>query len=141
MLPKNSLQSTTEAPKSVNVLQEVEAIEGDVDLQQRLILSPLSYFKIRWDVLVMLCVIVVSIQIPFQIGFNIESEGFLSLFDIVVNAIFILDMLLLFRCAYFDSNTELFITIVLTLLFSRNTLLALNDVTEAGIVILDKLQL
>jgi hypothetical protein len=110
LLPKNSLQSTTEAPKSVNVLQEVEAIEGDVDLQQRLILSPLSYFKIRWDVLVMLCVIVVSIQIPFQIGFNIESEGFLSLFDIVVNAIFILDMLLLFRCAYFDSNTELFIT-------------------------------
>lgn len=67
-------------------LPEIEAVEDDTDLLQRAILSDTSIWKIRWDCLIMLCVLICAVEIPFQLGFNLSPADVL---DNCINYLFI----------------------------------------------------
>jgi hypothetical protein len=86
-----------------SLLPEIEAMEDDASLRSRFIFSSTDYFKVRWDVIVMLCVIICSVEIPFVIGFNVPVADYSDLFylDSLINWIFIADMFISFRSAFF----------------------------------------
>ena len=63
----------------------------------RFVLHPASYGKRAWDTLILLLVVYSAIVLPFDMAFR---PTFVSLFDHVLDALFILDIVLHFRTAY-----------------------------------------
>lgn len=97
--------SPAEEPKPSSIfLPEVEAVEDERALLARAVFSPSSFFKIRWDCLVMFCVIVCAIEIPYEIGFLNDVSTELTILNNCINFVFILDMLLTFRFGYANDN-------------------------------------
>ncbi len=105
-LKANEQIATNPAPPSF-FLPEIEAVEDDTDLLRRAIFSDTSIWKIRWDCLIMLCVIICAVEIPFQLGFNVPA---IDVLDNMINGFFIADMIVSFRTAYAPIDNDLLIT-------------------------------
>ena len=64
------------------------------------VIDPESKWKLRWDWLVLLSVVVATIYAPLSITFRIKSQGAFFVLDVLITLIFATDMVIMFRTAY-----------------------------------------
>lgn len=93
-------------------LPEVEDIESHFALFARGIVAPTTAFKIFFDCLIMIAVIISSFTIPYTLGFDIIIAQGTALWwlDTFVNYLFIVDLFVHFRVGYFDAAGNLITT-------------------------------
>jgi hypothetical protein len=69
-------------------------------------ISESSRFRLRWDLLVLLLIIVSSFLVPYQIGFIHEVRPLGSLLIYLIDAVFIADIFLNFRTTYRHQGSD-----------------------------------
>ncbi len=87
-------------------------METSLDLLARGIVNPEASAKLRWDILLVVLVVVVAIEIPLVVGFQLEVEAPSPTFylDSFTNAAFAVDVALTLRTAYLDPVTHYMVT-------------------------------
>jgi hypothetical protein len=69
------------------------------------VIKPDSKFKILWDMLLLLFIVMNIFYIPINISFNINTSGaFEYLFDLLPSWIFVAEILINFNTAYYDKG-------------------------------------
>ena len=102
--------SIPEGTTRYDVLTLEEVQEDDWSLAQRLVLRPDGTAKARWDILLTVAIVYSVISVPYLLGFEVEPEGGLAVFDIVVDVFFMLDIAVNFRTAYYEDSTRVLVT-------------------------------
>lgn len=70
-----------------------------------IVIKPDSLFKIVWDIILLIFIIINIFYIPIFISFEIKPEGvFEWLFDLLPSWIFVAEILLNFNTAYYDKG-------------------------------------
>ncbi|CAK87690.1 unnamed protein product (macronuclear) [Paramecium tetraurelia] len=70
-----------------------------------IVIKPDSKFKIIWDILLLLFIVMNIFYIPINISFNITTSGaFEYLFDLLPSWIFVAEIILNFNTAYYDKG-------------------------------------
>ena len=76
-------------------------IQGDINsLNGKLLLEPQSCFKIFWDVIIFIIILMQSVYIPLFISFEIEIEYWFLYFDIFATSCFFFDIVINFNSGY-----------------------------------------
>ena len=72
-------------------------------------MDPTDTFRLTWNLVQGMILIYVAIAVPFRIGFDIELETYTNgwWFEAVVDAFFIMDMVLNFFTGYYDEDDAL----------------------------------
>ena len=68
--------------------------------------DPRSTGRLRWDAVVVVCVLYNCLVLPFRIGFGDDEFGPLSILELGVDMMFISDIFVNFRTGYFTFDTE-----------------------------------
>ena len=68
--------------------------------------DPRSTGRLRWDAVVVVCVLYNCLVLPFRIGFGDDEFGPLSILELMVDLIFITDIFVNFRTGYFTFDRE-----------------------------------
>lgn len=90
--------------KAKNLLIFFENLYDYVSIHIKVI-KPDSYFKIIWDIILLLFIIINIFYIPIYISFEIYPNGIFEwLFDLLPSWIFIAEMVLNFNTAYYDKG-------------------------------------
>ncbi|CAD8114518.1 unnamed protein product [Paramecium sonneborni] len=90
--------------KASKLLIWIEAIYGFFAKYVKVI-KPDSLFKIIWDIILLLFIVMNIFYIPIYISFDVRSEGvFEWIFDLLPSWIFIAEILLNFNTAYYDKG-------------------------------------
>ncbi|ETV96449.1 hypothetical protein H310_10202 [Aphanomyces invadans] len=76
-----------------------------VVMPPRWMLNPESSFKIKWDVVLALCVFYTSCVVPVRISFGIDATGFFYVFECGLDFCFFVDILFSFRTGLVDPTT------------------------------------
>lgn len=86
--------------------QVVECDETLQDIRARWILDHTEPFKLWWDIVVVVCIVLSVIMVPFQLGFEhlLLDNTPIVLYDWVTNGLFIADAVLQFRTTYYDDD-------------------------------------
>ena len=71
---------------------------------------PNSGFKIAWDLVIIVLSVYNSILIPFEFAYSVESSIWFEIVDRIVDAAFIIDIIISFRSVYRDSRTDELVT-------------------------------
>lgn len=74
------------------------------------IIYPDDSFKKKWDLLIVVCLLYMSIILPFRIAFeesDDEEWGPYDIVELIMNIIFFIDIVLNFFTAYYDENENL----------------------------------
>ena len=71
---------------------------------------PNSGFKIAWDLIIIVLSVYNSILIPFEFAYSVESSIWFEIVDRIVDAAFIIDIIISFRSVYRDSRTDELVT-------------------------------
>jgi len=79
-------------------------------LEQKNLFDPEGVFKMLWDCFVGLLILYSIIIIPFRIGFQVSPSRGESMFDLIVDSLFGLDIIFNFNTSYVDPTTELVVT-------------------------------
>lgn len=66
---------------------------------------PTGHFRIGWDFISLFLIFYDIIMIPFQMGFDINVEGFILYFERFEDAFFISDLIVNFRTAFFRDGS------------------------------------
>ncbi|CAK56624.1 unnamed protein product (macronuclear) [Paramecium tetraurelia] len=85
----------------------IHCLEYGLELLSRIIIviRPDSKFKIVWDILLLLFIVMNIFYIPINISFNIQTQGvFEYLFDLLPSWIFIAEIIINFNTAYYDKG-------------------------------------
>ncbi|CAD8198939.1 unnamed protein product [Paramecium pentaurelia] len=70
-----------------------------------IVIRPDSKFKIIWDILLLLFIVMNIFYIPINISFNISTQGvFEYLFDLLPSWIFVAEIIINFNTAYYDKG-------------------------------------
>ncbi|GBG25384.1 Potassium voltage-gated channel subfamily H member 6 [Hondaea fermentalgiana] len=80
------------------------ALDEEEEPMPRYIIHPQSTNKVVWDVFVSVLIFYSVINIPFRIGFGVDSEGFAYGFDWFVDGMFGFDIILSFFTAYWHND-------------------------------------
>ena len=83
----------------------IDANEGEIDFGAKLIIVPENSLKLSWDVLGFLIIVYQAVLVPYQIGFDVKSEGDLKSIEYFVQAFFVADIFLNFNTAYYQLGT------------------------------------
>jgi len=87
------------------------ADETPWDLLKRGIIIPTLPWKMKWDMFVGAMIIFSVVVVPYRLGFDLPQTTTSQITDFTIDAIFWLDLLMSFRCAYFDEEHDLLVTI------------------------------
>ena len=68
--------------------------------------DPRSTGRLRWDAVVVVCVLYNCLVLPFRIGFGDDEFGPLSILELMVDLMFISDIFVNFRTGYFTFDRE-----------------------------------
>ena len=68
--------------------------------------DPRSTGRLRWDAVVVVCVLYNCLVLPFRIGFGDDEFGPLSVLELMVDFVFITDIFVNFRTGYFTFDRE-----------------------------------
>ncbi|QDZ21193.1 ion transport protein [Chloropicon primus] len=68
--------------------------------------DPRSTGRLRWDAVVVVCVLYNCLVLPFRIGFGDDEFGPLSVLELMVDVMFITDIFVNFRTGYFTFDRE-----------------------------------
>lgn len=58
-----------------------------------------------WEWFVLICTLYTSVVCPFEFAFIHSTRGFFYVVDIIVNVVFVMDVILTFFVPYLDKNT------------------------------------
>ncbi|KAA0160673.1 hypothetical protein FNF28_05372 [Cafeteria roenbergensis] len=83
-----------------------EAIESESSLRKRLVLHPGDPYRVRYDMLMAMLILVTLIEVPLVIGFAVEESTGLTVFDALIDAVFLIDLISAFRTAYSDEQED-----------------------------------
>lgn len=61
---------------------------------------PLTAHKMRWDMVIMLCILYSAIAVPMRLCFRAEAEGAMLAFEATMSLVFLTDLALAFNTAY-----------------------------------------
>ncbi|CAD8171955.1 unnamed protein product [Paramecium octaurelia] len=90
--------------KALKLLNSIEAIYAYFGRYVKVI-KPDSLFKIVWDILLLLFIVVNIFYIPIYISFDVRSSGvFEWFFDLLPSWVFMAEILLNFNTAYYDKG-------------------------------------
>merc|ERR1711865_660450 len=67
--------------------------------------------KVYWDLTVGAFIVFSVIMVPYRLAFQVEPSGGEEVFDIIMDLVFLMDMVLSFRTAFFNERCELVYTI------------------------------
>ncbi len=68
--------------------------------------DPRSTGRLRWDAVVVVCVLYNCLVLPFRIGFGDDEFGPLSILELMVDLMFISDIFVNFRTGFFTFDKE-----------------------------------
>ncbi|OQR89768.1 Voltage-gated Ion Channel (VIC) Superfamily [Achlya hypogyna] len=71
------------------------------------VLHPQDKFIVEWQLTVALGIVYSTIMVPYRIGFNSDPTGQGLVVDLVVDALFFVDILVSFRMAYYTAEHQL----------------------------------
>lgn len=74
--------------------------EVDTDILRRWIIPPRHRHKIKWDIFVGILIFYSCLVIPYRIGFGVEGSAETVVFDIMVDLVFLFDMIACFRTGF-----------------------------------------
>ena len=94
-----------ESKKNIITEETVEAI------LQRYVLHPKYRGKIQWDSFVGSLILYSIIVVPVQIAFSTPMQGALRWWDLTVDFVFFLDIIICFRTGYFSDEEDAVITV------------------------------
>lgn len=84
---------------------EIKQNKGKTKWLSLMIFHPESIFRLSWDVTMLLIIIYQAFTIPYFICFEEDYPINLQYFEIIVNLIFFLDILLTFNTAFYSKGT------------------------------------
>ncbi|CAD8147818.1 unnamed protein product [Paramecium pentaurelia] len=94
-------QIQNKALKLLNWIESINAFFG----KYVKVIKPDSLFKIVWDIILLLFIVVNIFYIPIYISFDVRSQGvFEWIFDLLPSWVFIAEILLNFNTAYYDKG-------------------------------------
>jgi hyperpolarization activated cyclic nucleotide-gated potassium channel 2 len=82
-------------------------------VKSRCVIHPKNYWKELWDIYVTMILLIVCCVTPYHLAFKLqdEEESFGVLFlNYFIDVSFLLDMIVIFHTAYYDSNFKLIIS-------------------------------
>ncbi|CAD8147087.1 unnamed protein product [Paramecium octaurelia] len=90
--------------KALKLLNWIELINAFIGKYVKVI-KPDSLFKIIWDIVLLLFIVVNIFYIPIYISFDVRSQGvFEWIFDLLPSWVFVAEILLNFNTAYYDKG-------------------------------------
>jgi hypothetical protein len=89
---------------------EAEAVQEDGEEWPEMLLHPFGNFRTIWDGLSAIAIIYSALFVPYRTAYEIEISGSEKVFDRMVDASFLIDMVLTFFTAYYDAEKEIMIT-------------------------------
>jgi hypothetical protein len=101
-------------PENIHRDEEVKRKSVNENPPPRYIMLPQNQFRLAWDVIMALLLMIMAFYIPYRVAFywNDEEEEDLTvfIFEMLVDAMFAMDILLNFFTAYTDPSTSLMVT-------------------------------
>lgn len=95
------------APKNItkdDFFPMIAIVEDDTGLARKTVVVPENQLKLTWDMIGFLIIVYQAVLIPYQIGFDVPSEGALLSFDYFIHIFFVFDILLTFNTAYYQKG-------------------------------------
>jgi len=95
------------APKNItkdDFFPMIAIVEDDSGLARKTIVVPETQLKLAWDMLGFLLIVYQAVLIPYQIGFDVPSQGAILSFDYFIYVFFVFDILLTFNTAYYQKG-------------------------------------
>ena len=102
---KSKVLNPTKTITKDDFFPSISVEEGEIGFAARLIIVPENSVKLCWDVIGFLLIVYQAVLVPYQIGFDIETEGDLKNMEYFVQAFFVIDILLNFSTAYYHKGT------------------------------------
>lgn len=68
------------------------------------VVSPDSAFRVRWDALVLVFVVVATLMAPLTFAFGLRSVGIHLVLDIAITLVFLADIVVMFHSAYIEDH-------------------------------------
>lgn len=75
-------------------------------VQKRFLFYPEGHFKMIWDVVITLALVVVCFKTPADIAFAIGTS-WNDMSNVVIDSLFMLDILVIFNSAFYNANYDL----------------------------------
>ncbi|MEE4248653.1 MAG: ion transporter, partial [Kangiellaceae bacterium] len=83
-------------------MKVIKEDEEDEELaSSRCMLTPDSPLRISWNIMLLLFIIYQAIAIPFRLGFNVPVEGGYAIFEDIITAVFLIDILVNFNTGFY----------------------------------------
>lgn len=79
------------------------------DVKKRFIIMPRHRWKMAWDLLIAIFVLLVMMIIPAELAFSVDDDRSSVEFDVVVNVLFIIDLVLTFFSVYYSNSHEAYV--------------------------------
>ena len=77
-----------------------------VPLCNRFLIHPDSWFKIIWDLIIIVLSVYNAILIPYEFSYSLEENTLWIVFDYMIDSLFWIDILINFRTIYKDKQDE-----------------------------------
>ena len=78
--------------------------EMNEEAQEQQVTFPTEVWKERWDMLILVLILYSACAVPFRIGFASDAAGVVWLFEAGMTVLFLCDVYLSFRTAYYDND-------------------------------------
>lgn len=95
------------APKAItkdDFFPLIAIAEDDTGIAMKTIIVPENQLKLTWDMIGFFIIVYQAVLIPYQIGFDVISDGAFLSFDYFIHAFFITDIVLTFNTAYYQKG-------------------------------------
>lgn len=76
-------------------------LDQDLTCNEKYIFTAESLWRIAWDALILIFLVIQSFYIPFLIGFYVPIQGWLMYLDLIISIGFMLDILVSFNTAFY----------------------------------------
>jgi hypothetical protein len=107
------MSKATEGKVLMSPLEKQHSIRGGVIANSSQVvparkIHPKNDRKVRWDIFVASLVVYSAVSVPYRVAFNVPATGMWGVFDVFVDFMFALDMVLNFFTGYEkpDGNLE-----------------------------------
>ena len=98
----SNASSASTTPRTLTRKRTMSEMNQEAQTQQ--VTFPTEVWKERWDMLILVLILYSACAVPFRIGFNSDATGLVWLFESAMTGLFLCDVYLSFRTAYYDND-------------------------------------
>ena len=63
-----------------------------------------TYGRVTWDIIIVALLLYITLVTPYRVALDDSASGFMKVFELIIDILFILDLFMQFNTGYIDSN-------------------------------------